>query len=113
LSGGQQQRAAIARSLSNDPSVIVGDEPTGNLDTKTANDVFEMFENLVDRGKTVILVTHDQTLSARTKRVLHILDGQLDHDERNNSGQDHQAAMLLTTYLQGFEPRRLARAEIG
>jgi putative ABC transport system ATP-binding protein len=85
LSGGQQQRAAIARALSNDPSVIVGDEPTGNLDTKTANEVFEMFERLAEQGKTVILVTHDQSLSARTKRVLHIRDGQLERDERNDA----------------------------
>jgi putative ABC transport system ATP-binding protein len=113
LSGGQQQRAAIARSLSNDPLIIVGDEPTGNLDTKTANEMFEMFERLVEQGRTVILVTHDQSLSARTRRVLHILDGQLYRDERNHTGQDHQAAMLLNTYLQGFEPRRMARAEIG
>lgn len=111
LSGGQQQRAAIARALSNDPSVIVGDEPTGNLDTQTANEVFEMFEHLVEQGKTVILVTHDQTLSARSKRVLHILDGQLVRDENNAASERNQAAILLSTYLQGFETRRAAERE--
>jgi putative ABC transport system ATP-binding protein len=83
LSGGQQQRAAIARALANDPLLLVGDEPTGNLDMKTANDVFEMFEGLVDQGKTVMIVTHDQGLSKRTQRVLHLLDGQLHRDENN------------------------------
>jgi putative ABC transport system ATP-binding protein len=83
LSGGQQQRAAIARALANDPRVVVGDEPTGNLDTHTANEVFELFERLVDQGKTLMIVTHDQHLSARTGRVLHLLDGRLHRDEKN------------------------------
>jgi len=83
LSGGQQQRAAIARALANDPPVIVGDEPTGNLDTHTADEVFNLFEKLVSQGKTLMIVTHDRSLSARTKRVLHLLDGRLDRDESN------------------------------
>ena len=83
LSGGQQQRAAIARSLANDPPVIVGDEPTGNLDTTTANEVFELFEELVERGKTLMIVTHDRALSARMERVLHLWDGRIDRDESN------------------------------
>ena len=83
LSGGQQQRAAIARALANDPPIIVGDEPTGNLDTATADRVFALFQRLVDGGKTVMLVTHDRRLSARTERVLHLLDGQLHRDENN------------------------------
>ena len=85
LSGGQQQRAAIARALANDPSVIVADEPTGNLDTATANEVFELFENLVDQGKTLLVVTHDRSLSGRTERVLHILDGRLHRDQTNGN----------------------------
>jgi putative ABC transport system ATP-binding protein len=83
LSGGQQQRAAIARAMANDPPVIVGDEPTGNLDTATANEVFSLFEGLVSEGKTLMIVTHDQELSARTGRVLHLLDGRLHRDESN------------------------------
>ncbi|MGC9394031.1 MAG: ABC transporter ATP-binding protein [Anaerolineae bacterium] len=82
LSGGQQQRAAIARALANDPPIIVGDEPTGNLDTKTADAVFAMFLELVAQGKTVILVTHDTALSERTGRVIHIRDGKVDSDQR-------------------------------
>jgi putative ABC transport system ATP-binding protein len=83
LSGGQQQRAAIARALANDPPVIVGDEPTGNLDTATADDVFSLFEDLVAQGKTLMIVTHDRGLSARTGRMLHLLDGRLHRDENN------------------------------
>ena len=82
LSGGQQQRAAIARALANDPPIVVGDEPTGNLDTKTADAVFAMFLELVAQGKTVILVTHDTALSERTERVVHIRDGKVDSDQR-------------------------------
>jgi putative ABC transport system ATP-binding protein len=87
LSGGQQQRAARARALANDPRVVVGDEPTGNLDTRTANEVFQLFERLVDQGKTLMIVTHDQHLSARTGRVLHLLDGRLHRDEKNGNGK--------------------------
>lgn len=83
LSGGQQQRAAIARALANDPPLVVGDEPTGNLDTATADRVFVLFQRLVDEGKTVILVTHDRRLSAQTERVLHLLDGELRRDQDN------------------------------
>lgn len=86
LSGGQQQRAAIARALANDPPIIVGDEPTGNLDTKTADAVFAMFLELVAQGKTVILVTHDTALSERTERVIHIRDGKVDSDQRKPNG---------------------------
>jgi putative ABC transport system ATP-binding protein len=89
LSGGEQQRAAIARALANDPPLIVGDEPTGNLDTKTADEVFELFENLVDQGKTLLLVTHDRSLSKRTGRVLHLLDGWLARDQNNGNGGDY------------------------
>ncbi|MDY7079604.1 MAG: ABC transporter ATP-binding protein [Chloroflexota bacterium] len=83
LSGGEQQRAAIARALSNDPSLVVADEPTGNLDTTTANEVFLLFEKLVQQGKTLVVVTHDRSLSARTERVIHLLDGHVHRDENN------------------------------
>ena len=80
LSGGEQQRAAIARALANDPPVIVADEPSGNLDTTTAAEVFALFERLVAQGKTLLVVTHDQSLSKRTQRVIHLLDGEICHD---------------------------------
>jgi putative ABC transport system ATP-binding protein len=77
ISGGQQQRVAIARALANDPPIIIADEPTGNLDTTTAEDIFRLFEELVVQGKTVILVTHDNSLAARVTRVLRIADGEI------------------------------------
>jgi putative ABC transport system ATP-binding protein len=83
LSGGQQQRAAIARALANDPPLVVADEPTGNLDTATAAELFELFDALVAQGKTLVVVTHDRTLSARTQRVLHLLDGRVHRDVNN------------------------------
>ncbi len=83
LSGGEQQRAAIARALANDPSLVVADEPTGNLETVTANGVFALFEALVAQGKTLLVVTHDRSLSTRTERVLHLLDGRIHRDENN------------------------------
>jgi putative ABC transport system ATP-binding protein len=83
LSGGQQQRAAVARALANDPPLVVADEPTGNLDTATAADLFGLFESLMAQGKTLVVVTHDRTLSARSERVLHILDGRIHRDVNN------------------------------
>lgn len=78
ISGGQQQRVAIARALANDPAMIVADEPTGSLDSMTAEHIFEVFEHLVsDRGKTIIMVTHDQSLAARFTRTFGIADGEL------------------------------------
>jgi putative ABC transport system ATP-binding protein len=77
LSGGQQQRAAIARALANDPPIIAADEPTGNLDSATAEAVFELFESLVDRGKTIVMVTHDDDLAKRVTRALHVRDGEI------------------------------------
>jgi len=75
LSGGEQQRVAIARALAPDPKLIIGDEPTGNLDTQTAADMFELLERLNDEGKTVVYVTHDLELAARGGRVVTIRDG--------------------------------------
>jgi putative ABC transport system ATP-binding protein len=83
LSGGQQQRAAIARALANDPPLLVGDEPTGNLDRHTAADMFGLFESLREEGKTILIVTHDRELSERTRRVIHLLDGSIEKDHAN------------------------------
>jgi ABC-type lipoprotein export system ATPase subunit len=77
LSGGQQQRVAIARALANDPPIVIADEPTGNLDSKTADSVFELFRNLVGQGKTIIVVTHDSGLAKRTDRTALIVDGEI------------------------------------
>lgn len=77
LSGGQQQRVAIARALANDPPVIIADEPTGNLDSKTAESVFALFNDLVAKGKTIIIVTHDSALAKRAHRTALIADGEI------------------------------------
>jgi putative ABC transport system ATP-binding protein len=77
VSGGQNQRAAIARALANDPAIIVADEPTGRLDSVTAETIFKVFKALVDQGKTIVMVTHDQALARRMGRVIQIVDGEL------------------------------------
>jgi putative ABC transport system ATP-binding protein len=77
ISGGQQQRAAIARALANDPPILVADEPTGNLDSRTAQSVFELFERMVDGGKTVLVVTHDRDLARRVTRTVELADGEI------------------------------------
>lgn len=81
VSGGQQQRVAIARALANDPPILAADEPTGNLDSKTADSVFRLFENLVADGKTILMVTHDGELANRVHRTITIADGEI-VDER-------------------------------
>ncbi len=80
ISGGQKQRVAIARSLANDPPIIVADEPTGSLDTITAETIFEIFEVLIEQGRTIIMVTHDNNLGPRFTRRLHIADGKIVED---------------------------------
>lgn len=81
VSGGQQQRAAIARSLANDPPLIVADEPTGNLDSRTSGEVFAMFEQLIAQGKTMIMVTHDDALANTAQRILEIRNGRIVKDK--------------------------------
>jgi putative ABC transport system ATP-binding protein len=78
ISGGQQQRVAIARALANDPAILVADEPTGSLDSITADHIFDVFEHLVgEQGKTIVMVTHDMGLASRFTRAMTITDGQL------------------------------------
>jgi putative ABC transport system ATP-binding protein len=77
ISGGQQQRVAIARALANDPPILIADEPTGNLDSKTAESVFSLFQDLAQHGKTILMVTHDHDLAMRAARQIVISDGQI------------------------------------
>ncbi|MEM7118869.1 MAG: ATP-binding cassette domain-containing protein [Chloroflexota bacterium] len=87
VSGGQKQRVAIARALANDPAIIIADEPTGSLDSKTSETIFGIFEKLVARGKTVIMVTHDRNLAGRFSRALEISDGEIIGEIQNASVQ--------------------------
>ncbi len=82
LSGGQQQRVAIARALANDPAVILADEATGNLDSKSGGDILQIFDELNAEGKTLIMITHDEGMADRTPRVIRLKDGQIVVDER-------------------------------
>jgi len=83
LSGGQQQRVAIARSLVNDPYFVLADEATGNLDTKTTDEVLELFKALNDSGKTIVMITHEDEVAARAKRVIRLRDGIIESDIQN------------------------------
>jgi putative ABC transport system ATP-binding protein len=83
LSGGQQQRVAIARALINDPLLVLADEPTGNLDTKSSDEILDIFHALHERGRTIILVTHEPDIAAHANRVIHIRDGKVFSDELN------------------------------
>lgn len=83
LSGGQIQRVAIARSLANEPSIILADEPTGNLDTKTSYEIMELFQKIQEQGNTVIMVTHEEDIADRAKRIIHLRDGIIELDEIN------------------------------
>jgi putative ABC transport system ATP-binding protein len=98
VSGGQQQSAAVARALANDPPIIMADEPTGNLDSRTAEDVMQLFEELIDQGKTILMVTHDPVLAKRTSRTLIISDGELVSESiaRAFPDQNHNHLLQLT-----------------
>ena len=80
LSGGQRQRVAIARSLVNNPSILLADEPTGNLDSKTGVEIMALFERLHTAGNTIVLVTHEADIAAHAHRVVHIRDGRVEKD---------------------------------
>ncbi|PSQ89156.1 MAG: macrolide ABC transporter ATP-binding protein [Bacteroidetes bacterium QS_8_64_10] len=82
LSGGQRQRVAVARALVNNPSLILADEPTGNLDTDTGHDIMRLFENLYRRGNTLVVVTHENDIAHHARRIVHLRDGEIERDER-------------------------------
>ena len=82
LSGGQRQRVAVARALVNNPSILLADEPTGNLDTATGNEIMALFERLHQQGNTIVLVTHEHDIALHAHRVIHIRDGKVEKDEK-------------------------------
>jgi ABC-type lipoprotein export system ATPase subunit len=111
LSGGQQQRVAIARALANDPPIIVADEPTGNLDSKTAAAVFDLFARLVAQGKTILMVTHDQDLAQRVTRTILLADGEI-IDEYVAKALPGLTADQLVELSYHLEPQSLAPGAI-
>jgi len=82
LSGGQRQRVAVARALVNNPSILLADEPTGNLDTATGNEIMALFERLYQQGNTIVLVTHEHDIAMHAHRIIHIRDGKVEKDEK-------------------------------
>jgi putative ABC transport system ATP-binding protein len=112
LSGGQQQRAAIARALANDPPLLMADEPTGNLDSKTADRVFTLFTDLVAQGKTFIMVTHDVELARRMPRLIEVHDGVL-YEQNGHATPSPEAAAAAPSSLTDPGPRSAAEWDKG
>jgi len=85
LSGGERQRVAIARALVNDPSILLADEPTGNLDSKTGNEILKLFQKIHSQGNTIVMVTHDMDVAQLAQRIIFVRDGQIERDERKGA----------------------------
>ena len=110
LSGGQQQRVGIARSLANDPAFVLADEPTGNLDSKTTSEILELLDEFNQRGKTVILVTHEEEVAARACRIIRMKDGQIVSDERSRKPENHAYKEQTSVNLDQESSNHLKRA---
>ena len=108
LSGGQQQRVAIARALVTDPAIVLADEPTGNLDTRTSEEIMGIFQELNDAGKTVVLITHEVDIAAHAKRVIYLRDGLIWRDERIVQTRAHPEAAVSETDIAAAFPFKIA-----
>jgi putative ABC transport system ATP-binding protein len=92
LSGGQQQRVAIARALINDPVLLIADEPTGNLDTKSGEEIMDLIHEMNERGTSIVMVTHDEEIAGHSSRVIHLLDGRIEQVVRNGERLNQMGA---------------------
>ncbi len=108
LSGGQQQRVAIARALVTDPAIVLADEPTGNLDSRTSEEIMEIFQELNDAGKTVVLITHEPDIAAHAKRVIYLRDGLIWRDEKIVQTRAHPGAAVSEAELATAFPFTIA-----
>jgi putative ABC transport system ATP-binding protein len=112
LSGGQQQRVAIARSLVNDPHVILADEPTGNLDSHTSDEIMRLLRKLNDAGKTIIMVTHENDIAAWARRAVRMRDGHIESDVRNDDGTPGSAVPNVVTLAPAALPDHMVRPPV-